>query len=559
MFLGKKSKYFNLLVIALVSVMLFTACGGDSSPTSTNNSSKSTDDSSTSTNSSESNENTQPKVVTMAMPSTWDTLMPLNTGSGYSEAIFDLIYDRLLIIRGDGTYEPRLAESWKVSENSDKVTFYLNKDAKWHDGTPVTADDVVFTFQVAAHPEAKAFKRYRMIYFAGTDEAGEAMPDDLQIKAIDEHTVEFGLKTPMDVEILFALVNRDIYIIPKHILKDIPMDKITTDPYWANPIVGSGPCKFDSTISGERIEMEANKDYHLGAPDFDRFVVKVVQPSNFLGGLMSGEIDVIGGGSFSSMPLKDWDLTKQQPNLSTAPTSSVGYQYMSVNTSKEYLSQSVRQAINISINRQLMIDQLMKGEGEALIGPLSESHKYFNKNMLPIEYDVEKAKKMVQDAGFDSSKELLLLVPKGNEIREKSAPLIQQDLAKIGIKVRIQTMDFPTLLSTVRNGDYDFALIGSAGSLDPDESVGMMTIGHPNNFAHVSDTKLGDIGLRGLQAVKFEDRKAAYDEYQMTLKEQVPFVWLYSQKSLYAYNNRLSNVCFDDFFSNACVWEWKVD
>lgn len=550
MLLRKKGKFLRFLPIVLISVVLFTACGGGASSNSSTTSSSSN---------SSSNDATQPKVVTMAIPSTWDTLMPHNTTSAYSDAIFDLIYDRLLVIRKDGTYEPRLAEKWEVSEESDKVTFYLNKNAKWHDGEPVTAEDVVFTFQVAAHPDAKLIRRSRMIYFAGTDATGAAKPEDLQIKAIDEHTVEFTLKSPMDVETIFALVNRDIFIMPKHILKDIPMNKIESDEYWTNPTVGSGPCKFVSMISGERIEMEANKDYYLNAPDFDRLVVRVIPSSNFLGGLMSGEIDIIAGGNFASIPLKDWDLTKEQSNLATKAIPSLGYQYMAVNTSKEYLSEPVRQAINIAINRQLMIEQLMRGEGEPAIGPLSESHKYFNKNMLPIEYDIEKASKMVKDAGFDSSKELLLLVPKGNEIREKSAPLIQQDLAKIGIKTRIQTMDFPTLLSAVRNGEYDFALIGSAGSLDPDESVGMMTIGNPNNFAHVSDPKLGEIGLRGLQAVKFEDRKLIYDEYQMTLKEQVPFVWLYFQNSLYAYNNRLSNVHCEDFFANACVWEWKVD
>jgi len=498
-------------------------------------------------------------VVSMAIPSTWDTLMPLNTTSAYSDAIFDLIFDRLLVIRQDGSYESRLAEKYEVSENSDEIVFYLNKNARWHDGEPVLAEDVVFTFQVAAHPESQVIRKSRMVYFKGTDESGAAYPDELKIEAIDNHTVRMKLKTPMDPETIFALVNRDMYIIPKHILKDIPMNEIAGHEFWSNPTVGSGPCILSDMISGERIEMDANKNYHLGAPDFDRLIVRVVPSTNFLAGLMSGEIDIIGGGNFASIPLKDWELTKKQDNLIKKSLPSLAYQYMAINTSKDYFSQEIRQAINIAINRDLMIDQLMKGEGEAAIGPLSQSHKYFNNNMLPIEYNVEKAKEILKSSGFDTSREHLMLVPKGNIIRENSAPLLQQDLAKIGIKVKIQTLDFPTLLSSVRKGDYDFALIGSAGSLDPHESVTLVTVGDPCNFAHVSDTTLGDIGNRGMRATNFTERKKVYDEYQITLKKQVPMTWLYFQNNLYAYNNRLSNVHVEDFFANACVWEWEVE
>lgn len=542
--MSKKNGLFLVLSMILALSIFLTGCGGNSGSDSDANSNKGSD---------------KPKVVTMALSATWDTLMPHNTTSGYSDVIFDLIYDRLLVINADGTYESRLAESWKVSDESDKITFHLNKDAKWHDGEPLTAEDVVFTFQVAAHPDAELIRRTRIAHFAGTDENGNALPEDLQITALDEYTVEFVLKNKMDPEMIFALVNRDIFMMPKHILEDIPMSEIATDPYWNKPVVGSGPLKFIDMISGDHIEMEANEDYFLGAPDFDRFIVKVTPTSNFLTGLMSNEIDVIGGGSFASIPLKDWDLTQEQDNLTTASVSSLGYQYMSINTEKEYLSEPVRQAINMAINRDLIVEQLLKGEGEAAIGPLPQSHKYFNEAILPIEYDIEKAKKMVKESGFDSSKELIFLVPAGNEIREKSAPLIQQDLEEIGIKTSIQTMDFPTLLTAVRDSEYDFALVGSAGSLDPEESVSLVSVDSPNNFAHVSDPTLQEIGMRGLEAVSFEERKPIYDEYQMTLKEQVPFAWLYFADTLYAHNNRISNIDVDDFFVNSKVWEWKVD
>lgn len=212
------------------------------------------------------------KVVTIAQTGNWDTFMPMNTTNQGSDNILDLLFERLMIIKTDGTFEPRLASSWEVNETSDVITYHLNENAKWHDGEPVTAQDVVYSAQVASSAEYAYPRRIRMQYFAGTDESGmELSPDSVAVKAIDDHTVEFTLKQPMDPTIIYALINRDFYIIPYHLLKDISDADLAADRFWQNP-VGAGPCIFDSQISGERVEFKANKDYYLGAPDFDRLV-----------------------------------------------------------------------------------------------------------------------------------------------------------------------------------------------------------------------------------------------------------------------------------------------
>ena len=109
----------------------------------------------------------------------------------------------------------------------------------------------------------------------------------------------------------------------------------------------------------------------------------------------------------------------------------------------------------------------------------------------------------------------------------------------------------------LRDGDYDLGLIGSAGSLDPGESVFNVTVGHMNNFAHLTDPTLKPRSKR-LQGTSFEERKPIYDEYQMVLNEQMPFVAIFPNK-LQAYNKRLSNVPVEDFaFMNWCVWNGKL-
>ena len=545
-----------LLVMALTSSLLLSACGGGTAPPPSSGGTDAPVASGSSDSSGSAPAQEGAKTVTMAMTSNWDSLIPHDTTSNYSDVIINQIFEKLATIRHDGSFTPGLALSWEMNEDNTVFTFHLDKKAKWHDGQPVTADDVVFTARVMSNADVPAARRSTR-YFAGTDDSGlELSANSIGVEALDEHTVAFHLKESMDPDYFLAIFNRDFYIIPAHVFEGVAMADINKSAFWQNPIIGSGAFIYDNAISGERVELVANPDFHLGAPKFDRLVIKVVGAQNQMAGLMSGDIDILSDGSIS---LQDWDLAQAQENLVCASMPSLGYQYMTCNTSKPYMTQKIRQAIDLAVNRDVIINQLLKGEGEAATGPLPQSHLYFNKELLPIEYNLDKAAQMVKEEGWDESRELLLIVPQGNQVREKSAPLIQQDLARIGIKTRIRTMDFPTLMNMLREGEYDLGLLGSAGSLDPGESVFNVTVGHANNFAHLTDPTLGNLGRDGSQETSFETRKPIYDEYQRVLNEQMPFVWLYFANKLMAYNNRLSNVPVEDFaFMNWCTWEWEV-
>lgn len=551
-----KRNMLKVVAASLAGAMLLTACGGSGGANQT--SAAAGGSAETSAAAAEGSTGGE-KVITMAQTGDWDTFMPMNTTNAGADNVIELMFDRLMVINTDGTFGPRLAESWETNEAQDKITYHLNENAKWQDGEPVTAEDVVYSAQVASSSEFNYLRRIRMQYFAGTDETGcETGTDSIEVKALDDHTVEFTLKTPMDPSIIYALVNRDFFIMPKHLLGDISDTDLVNDAFWQKP-VGSGPCIFDSMESGVSIEFKANKDYYLGAPDFDRLVFKKVQSSNLLSGLMSGDIDVLSGNS--QIPLADWEAAKNTQGIVAKSVPTFAYQYMAMNTSRDYLTEDVRHAISLAINRQVIVDQLLQGEARIAIGPLAEDHPYFDEKLLPIEYDPEKAKSMLEAAGWDSNRELEVMVSTGNEVREKSAILIQQDLQKIGIKTKIQTLDFPTLLTNARNGDYDLCFIGSAGSVDPSESVPNVTAGYMNNFAQLSDPTLGQIGESGAKEITFEARKKIYDQYQEELFKQMPMAFLYHTNDLFAYNEKLENVREGaiDYNVNKNVWEWKVN
>lgn len=552
-----KRNMLKVVAASLAGAMLLTACGGGSS--SSSQTTAAAGNSAETSAAAEAGSTGGEKVITMAQTGDWDTFMPMNTTNSGADNVIELMFDRLMVINTDGTFEPRLADSWETNEAQDKITYHLNENAKWQDGEPVTAEDVVYSAQVASSSEFNYLRRIRMQYFAGTDETGcETSTDSIEVAALDDHTVEFTLKAPMDPAIIYALVNRDFFIMPKHLLDSISDADLVNDAFWQKPI-GSGPCIFDSMESGVSIEFKANKDYYLGAPDFDRLVFKKVQSSNLLSGLMSGDIDVLSGNS--QIPLADWETAKNTKGIVTKSVPTFAYQYMAMNTARDYLTEDVRHAISLAINRQVIVDQLLQGEARIAIGPLAEDHPYFDEKLLPIEYDPEKAKSMLEAAGWDSNRELQVLVSTGNEVREKSAILIQQDLQKIGIKTKIQTLDFPTLLTNARNGDYDLCFIGSAGSVDPSESVPNVTAGYMNNFAQLSDPTLGQIGESGAKEITFEARKKIYDQYQEELFKQMPMAFLYHTNDLFAYNEKLENVREGaiDYNINKNVWEWKVN
>lgn len=159
------------------------------------------------------------KVVTAAMDQAWDTMMPLNTTSNYTRFICDQIYDRLTQTNADGSIEGRLAESWTVNDASDAVTFKLHEDAVWSDGEPVTAEDVVFSYQMYSDPSVEAKSRYHLEYIAGVDDSGaELSEDSIEVTADSDYEVTFKLKEAMYPDTFLQDIDT-VFIIPKHIFE----------------------------------------------------------------------------------------------------------------------------------------------------------------------------------------------------------------------------------------------------------------------------------------------------------------------------------------------------
>lgn len=494
------------------------------------------------------------KVITAGISTAWDTMMPLNTTSNYTRMIMDQLYDRLTQSTADGEIQGRLAESWSVNEDSTAVTFKLHDNVTWSDGEPLTAEDVVFSFQLYSDPAVDAKSRYHLEYIAGVDESGaELSEDSIEVEADDDYTVTFHLKTSMFVDTFLQDIDT-VYIIPKHIFEGKTAEEINAPDLWANP-VGSGPFLYDGEINGERIEFVKNPNYFQGAPKIDRLILRVTDSASMLAGLINGDLDMIG---YGSILIDDWALAQEQDNLVTESFPTTSYSTLIFNTDKDYLSQPVRQALSMAINREALIQAALQGEGEAIVTPISSLSPYYNGD-VEVWYDPEEAKELLTEAGFPFDQTLNFYISSSSSTTSRVAALIVQDLANVGVKVEVTQEDFATLMSDMIEGKHDLGIIGSGGTLDPSESREMISPDSSVNFCQLKDTFLTDLIDKGNAELTFEARKPYFDEYQVQIKEISPMAYLYTSNSLTAHSKRVAGVNAANFNSlNWSTWEWDI-
>ena len=555
-----RKRMHALIAAVLALAMVLSGCGQQTGSSAAQSSAQTADTAvSTQENAGTAISGPKDEVVTMAITATWNTLNIYNTSGNYGHCVADQMFERMVTCTHDGEYLPRLAESWEMAEDNTSMTFHLNPNAKWQDGEPLTADDVVFTLKAVTNEKMENYYRSKFVDVAGTDDNGMCTnSDDIQVEALDEHTVKIGFKTPKDERTILSQLCSFLYVLPKHILDTGDYADINDSEFWTNP-VGAGPFKYVKDTAGEELELTANEDYYLGCPDFKTFVIKVVPAASLTAGLLNGEIDVVGAGS---IPIADWETIKNTEGLVAKSIESYSYQYMEFNLSEEnqtFQDAKVRIAFDKAINKQLMVDQLMAGEGQVAVGPMPKYHPYYNDKLVANTYDPDAAKAELEEAGFDFGKTYRLVVPQGNQVREQSALIIQQNLKDIGIDVSIETYDFATLLEMMRNGDFDLGLLGGGSNIDPSESAVIVKPGSDQNYSLLTDSKWYDLAEKGNSLADFEGRKAAFDAYQAALVEDQPYIWLYHQNDLRAYSNRFASLPLDDtIWYNYEVWTWKL-
>ena len=390
-------------------------------------------------------------TVRYGLSNAWDALMPYNSpsGSNYSRIIYDKIYDRLAYVHADGTLEPRAASSWESADGGTAALFHLDEKAAFHDGTPVTAEHWTDTIALLTDPACPTLGRSAFAVLSGTDDTGAAVPGEaLGAEAVDKYTLKLTFKTPTTPEDFLLDKNREYYVLPTHLLEGTAPEDVMELALWDEP-VGSGPCKFVSETPGSQLVLEANPDYQLGAPGFDRLVITVIDKSNLLTSLIAGDLDYYAFGG--NVSVEDAEVARAaglEVLEGTVPNSF--YELMLNN--ETIPSAAVRRAIDLALDKEALCLHTAQGLGEPAASDLTPGTGY--DSGLTWARNVDGAKALLAEGGYDGRTYTLACTAN----RSGLAALMQQELAEAGITVTIETVDSATLFAGMADGKYDMAI-----------------------------------------------------------------------------------------------------
>lgn len=426
-----------------------------------------------------------------------------------SHRILENIYDGLLRYDENMALVPNLAEKFELVD-PQTIVFTLRNNVKFHDGTPMTIEDVLFTFDRIRSEETGS---PAASYYSQVE----------SVKALDDKHVEFKLSVPMASSILpnFAGVNSSI--ISKKFIESGANMQLQTN--------GTGPFALEEYIAGDHITLVKNSNYFVPKLPYLDTVKFVIIPEEVsrVSALRNGDVDLskIGEPLSLNMLGKDFEIFRK-PVFS--------YYLIGINTTRGPLSDpKVRNALNYAINREALIQMVAFGEGTKT-GPLNPTIEW---GMSPDEfpeftYNPVKAKELLTEAGYPDGFEFEIVTAQRYNF-DKIAQVIQAQVAQAGVKANINIVEWGIFIKKWRESDFDSFVSLNSGSVEPDIQFNRTfhTGGSTNVFMY-SNARVDELLDNGRITVEKADRKNIYDELQKILVEESPIIFLYSPNVLFA-------------------------
>lgn len=414
------------------------------------------------------------------------------------------IYDTLVTIDGDGNINPSVAETF---EQVDEVTykFTLKKGIKFHNGEEMKAEDVKFSIERAANSPAIAH------IFGDIDTESFEIADD--------YTISFKLNNP-NTGFLSSLAHTGGSILNQKAVE------AEGDNYGMKP-VGTGPFKFVNWAKGDRVELEKFADYHGDEPKFSKMVIRVIpEPTNRTIELESGGVDVA-----YEITTNDISRIEENEDLQLSRMIDNQIQYLGFNNQKEPFNDiKVRQAISYAIDTTSVVETVWRGVGKVAEGPMAPNVKYADHSIEVHEYNVEKAKELLAEAGYPDGFKTKLWTNEKQE-RVDMATIIQSQLKEVGIDVDIEILEWGAYLDSLSKGEQDMFIIGwTCQTADPDLALygplSQETLGAGANFSFFIDDEVNDLLIKGRRIEDSPEREAIYKKIQNRVVEQAPWVFL---------------------------------
>lgn len=512
-----------------------------------------------------------------------------------SPNVFDLTYEGMLTSNGlTGELEPALAETWDIAEDNKRIVFTLREGLKWSDGAPLTADDVIFSYNDIYFNE-EIPTDVRDIFRIGEN---RALPT---VRKLDDRRVEFTVPEPFAPFLRFA---GGVAILPKHALEKAVKTKdqegkpifLTTWGTDTDPrsVIVNGPYMLENYTTSERVVFRRNPHYWRNdvqgnaQPYIDRLIWQIVENTDTaLLQFRSGGLDTLEISPASFSLLKREEDRGNFTIHNGGPATGTSFITFNLNQgrrngkplvdpvkSRWFNTVAFRQAIAYGIDRQTMINNIFRGLGATQNSPISVQSPYYlppEKGLNVYSYDPEKAKELLKGAGFKYNAQGQLLDADSNRVRftllsnagGRVAPMItaqiKRDLSKIGIQVDLQLIAFNVLVDKLSNTlDWDCYYGGFTGGVEPNSGANIWL---PDGGLHVFNQKplpgqeplegrvvadweqrIGNLYIQGAQELDEAKRKEIYAETQRLNQEYLPFIHLINPLALAAIRNRIQNV-----------------
>ncbi|HYI13587.1 MAG TPA: ABC transporter substrate-binding protein [Thermoanaerobaculia bacterium] len=446
-------------------------------------------------------------IAQQSSPTNLDPRVGNDNASG---RIYDLCCRGLIKVTPEMDYAPDLAQSWETPDDRT-VIFKLNPNAKFHDGRPVTAQDVKWTYD-STMSEA----------FVSSKKSGYSAV--ASIEAPDKHTVVFRLKEPNGG--LFDNLNMGI----------VPTGT-DTNTAKTKPI-SSGPYKVVEFRTDERVELEASEHWHEGPPKLKRLTVRIIpDDTTRVLELRRGTIDL----EINNIPFENVAEFEKSPKHQVIKKPGSVWQYLAFNLKDPILSKvEVRRAIAHAIDRQRIVQDLLRGHGVPTDTMFGQGHWARVENLPAYPYDPNRAKQLLDQAGYkdpdgDGPKPRFSLTFKSSTNAEANlrAEMIQQMLREVGIDMKIQTSELGTFLEDIGKGNFQLYSLSRNGIQDPDFYY---IIFHSRNVppegqnrGYYSNRKVDDLITQGRATFDRAKRKQIYGDIQRIVQEDLPYVSLYHQ------------------------------
>lgn len=462
---------------------------------------------------------------------------------------------------GDSGFVPDLAEAW-TWEDATTVRFMLNPKARWHDGQPVTAQDVAFTFDVYRDSLVNASARPLLEQLAS-------------VTAADSHTVIFRFLRSYP-EAFFDAVFQ-MWILPRHLLDSVPRSRFSSHPFGRNPI-GSGPYRFVRWTTGESLELVGDSSYFLGRPGLRRVLWR------FVPDMTAGVTQLVAGEADAASALVTPELMERlrgAPQLSLTPYAASAYSYIGFNLRAPghpanphalFSDRELRRAITMTVDRDAVVRAVLGDLGEVPSGPFPPWLWIASDSVRPLPFDTVAAKRSLDDLGWRPGADGVrvkdgrrlqfdLLVPTSSALRRRAAVIVQDQLKRLGIAMPITELDFNTFINRSQAGRFDAAFLSWASDPSPRsirQTWSSAGIG-ASNYQRYSNPAFNQFAARAVAAPDRASAAHLWHQAITTINADAPAIWIFVPRPVLAVHRRFTDTAVRPDLWTALLWQWRVN